>query len=96
MAAARVILVADTHLSASAPQAQANWDAVVSYVGACAPDLVVTRAAQESMIGATGPARLCFASRLAVRAECHLDAAFVGAAQDVQLDGVAGCPERGG
>ncbi|HJY57686.1 MAG TPA: metallophosphoesterase, partial [Streptosporangiaceae bacterium] len=41
MAAARVILVSDTHLSASAPQAQANWDAVVSYVGACAPDLVI-------------------------------------------------------
>jgi predicted phosphodiesterase len=41
VAAARVILVSDTHLSASAPQAQANWDAVVSYVGACAPDLVI-------------------------------------------------------
>ena len=41
MAAARVILVSDTHLSASAPRAQANWDAVVSYVGACAPDLVI-------------------------------------------------------
>ena len=41
MTAARVILVSDTHLSASAPQAQANWDAVVSYVGACAPDLVI-------------------------------------------------------
>lgn len=41
MAAARVILVSDTHLSASAPQAQANWDAVVSYVGACVPDLVI-------------------------------------------------------
>ncbi len=40
-AAARVILVSDTHLSASAPQAQANWDAVVSYVGACTPDLVI-------------------------------------------------------
>jgi Icc protein len=41
VAAARVILVSDTHLSAPAPQAQANWDAVVSYVGACAPDLVI-------------------------------------------------------
>lgn len=41
MAAARVILVSDTHLSASAPRAQANWDAVVSYVGACAPYLVI-------------------------------------------------------
>jgi len=39
--AARVILVSDTHLSMSAPQAQANWDAVVSYVGVCAPDLVI-------------------------------------------------------
>ena len=41
MVAARVILVSDTHLSVSAPQAQANWDAVVSYVGVCAPDLVI-------------------------------------------------------
>lgn len=41
MAAAHVILVSDTHLSASAPQAQANWDAVVRYVGARAPDLVI-------------------------------------------------------
>ena len=41
MAAARVILVSDTHLSAAAAQAQANWDAVVSYVGACPPDLVI-------------------------------------------------------
>lgn len=41
MAATRVILVSDTHLSASAPQAQANWDAVLGYVGACAPDLVI-------------------------------------------------------
>lgn len=43
MAAARVILVSDSHLSASgaAPQAQANWDAVVAYVGACRPDLVI-------------------------------------------------------
>jgi 3',5'-cyclic AMP phosphodiesterase CpdA len=41
VAAARVILVSDTHLSASAPQAQANWDAVVGCIGACAPDLVI-------------------------------------------------------
>jgi 3',5'-cyclic-AMP phosphodiesterase len=41
VAAARVILVSDSHLSAAAPQAQANWDAVVSYVGSCAPDLVI-------------------------------------------------------
>jgi 3',5'-cyclic AMP phosphodiesterase CpdA len=41
VAAARVILVSDSHLSASAPRAQANWDAVLGYVGACAPDLVI-------------------------------------------------------
>jgi hypothetical protein len=41
VAAARLILVSDTHLSASARQAQANWDAVVDYVGTRAPDLVI-------------------------------------------------------
>jgi 3',5'-cyclic AMP phosphodiesterase CpdA len=41
VAAARVVLVSDSHLSASAPQAQANWDAVVSYVAAALPDLVI-------------------------------------------------------
>ena len=34
-------MVSDTHLSASAPQAQANRDAVVSYVSASSPDPVV-------------------------------------------------------
>jgi 3',5'-cyclic AMP phosphodiesterase CpdA len=41
VAAARVILVSDSHLSANAPQARANWDAVLSYVAADAPDLVI-------------------------------------------------------
>ena len=41
MTAARVILVSDTHLSASAPRAQSNWDAVLSYVDATGPDLVI-------------------------------------------------------
>lgn len=41
MAATRVILVSDSHLSVSAPQAQANWDAVVAYVGVCRPGLVI-------------------------------------------------------
>jgi 3',5'-cyclic AMP phosphodiesterase CpdA len=41
VAAARLILVSDTHLSASAPQAQANWDAVIGYLGARTPDLVI-------------------------------------------------------
>ncbi len=30
----RVILVSDTHLSPTAPEAEANWDAVLRYVGA--------------------------------------------------------------
>src|SRR5579859_7884059 len=41
VAATRVILVSDTHLSASAPQALANWDAALGYIGACAPELVI-------------------------------------------------------
>jgi 3',5'-cyclic-AMP phosphodiesterase len=41
VAAARVVLVSDTHLSPDAGYAQANWDAVVSYVAAAVPDLVI-------------------------------------------------------
>jgi predicted phosphodiesterase len=37
----RVILVSDTHLSPAAPEAAANWDAVLRYVGADAPDVVI-------------------------------------------------------
>jgi hypothetical protein len=37
--AARVILVSDTHLSPAAPEAEANWEAVLGYAGAAAPDL---------------------------------------------------------
>ncbi len=37
----RVILVSDTHLSPSAPEAEANWEAVLRHVEAAAPDLVV-------------------------------------------------------
>jgi 3',5'-cyclic AMP phosphodiesterase CpdA len=36
-----VILVSDTHLSPAAPEAEANWDAVLRYVGANAPDVVI-------------------------------------------------------
>jgi 3',5'-cyclic AMP phosphodiesterase CpdA len=39
--ALRVILVSDTHLSPAAPEAQANWEAVLRYVGAASPDLVI-------------------------------------------------------
>ena len=41
MTAARVLLVSDTHLSASAPRAQSNWDAVLRYVDKAHPDLVI-------------------------------------------------------
>jgi 3',5'-cyclic AMP phosphodiesterase CpdA len=37
----RVIVVSDTHLSQSAPEAGANWDAVLRYVDAAAPDFVI-------------------------------------------------------
>jgi 3',5'-cyclic-AMP phosphodiesterase len=57
--AARVILVSDTHLAASAPQAQANWDAVVSYVGSCAPDLVI-HLGDLSMDGARSAADVAY------------------------------------
>jgi 3',5'-cyclic AMP phosphodiesterase CpdA len=39
--AARVILVSDTHLSPAAPEAEANWEAVLGHVGAAAPDVVI-------------------------------------------------------
>jgi 3',5'-cyclic AMP phosphodiesterase CpdA len=38
---ARVILVSDTHLSPAAPEAQANWEAVLGYVALTVPDLVI-------------------------------------------------------
>ncbi len=41
MAAQRVIFVSDTHLSPDTPAAQENWAAVVRYVTAAAPDLVI-------------------------------------------------------
>jgi 3',5'-cyclic AMP phosphodiesterase CpdA len=37
----RVILVSDTHLSPRVPEARANWEAVLRYVRATAPDLVI-------------------------------------------------------
>lgn len=41
MNAAHVILVSDTHLSQAAPEAAANWDAVLRYVDVAAPDMVL-------------------------------------------------------
>lgn len=37
----RLTVVSDTHLSPRAPEAEANWDAVVDHVGRTRPDLVV-------------------------------------------------------
>jgi 3',5'-cyclic AMP phosphodiesterase CpdA len=37
----RVLLVSDTHLSPAAPEAEANWDAVLHYVAETAPDVVI-------------------------------------------------------
>jgi 3',5'-cyclic-AMP phosphodiesterase len=57
VAATRVILVSDTHLSASAPEAQANWDAVLGYIAVTAPDLVI-HLGDLSMDGARNAADL--------------------------------------
>jgi 3',5'-cyclic AMP phosphodiesterase CpdA len=37
----RAILVSDTHLSRTVPEAEANWEAVLRHVGAAEPDLVI-------------------------------------------------------
>jgi 3',5'-cyclic-AMP phosphodiesterase len=37
----RICVVSDTHLSPCAPEALSNWDAVVAYVDASRPDLVI-------------------------------------------------------
>ena len=41
MSSIRAVLVSDTHLSPDAPEAEANWAAVLRYVAAAAPDLVI-------------------------------------------------------
>src|SRR5215469_4698920 len=57
MAAKHVIFVSDTHLSPDAPEAQQNWAAVVTYVTAAAPDLVI-HLGDLSLDGARNPADL--------------------------------------
>jgi 3',5'-cyclic AMP phosphodiesterase CpdA len=57
-----VILVSDSHLSPLAPEATANWDAVLRYVAAAAPDLVI-HLGDLSMDGAHDPADLQYARR---------------------------------
>jgi 3',5'-cyclic AMP phosphodiesterase CpdA len=41
VAALRITLVSDTHLSPAAPEAEANWDAVLGHVAQTAPDVVI-------------------------------------------------------
>ena len=41
MNAVRVVVVSDTHLSLTTPEAAANWDSVVRYVTGAKPDLVI-------------------------------------------------------
>jgi len=62
MAAKHVIFVSDTHLSPAAPEAQDNWAAVVRYVSAAAPDLVI-HLGDLSLDGARNPADLDHARR---------------------------------
>ena len=57
MAAKHVIFVSDTHLSPDAPEAQQNWAAVVRYVTAASPDLVI-HLGDLSLDGARNPADL--------------------------------------
>jgi 3',5'-cyclic AMP phosphodiesterase CpdA len=53
----RVLLVSDTHLSPAAPEAEANWDAVLRYVAEAAPDVVI-HLGDLSLDGAHDPADL--------------------------------------
>jgi hypothetical protein len=57
-----VILVSDSHLSPAAPHAQANWDAVLAYVAAAAPQAVI-HLGDLSLDGAHDPADLAYARR---------------------------------
>jgi 3',5'-cyclic AMP phosphodiesterase CpdA len=59
-AVAHLTVVADTHLSADAPEAVENWEAVLAYVEAQQPDLVV-HVGDVSLQGETNPVDLTFA-----------------------------------
>lgn len=58
----RAILVSDTHLSPDAPEAEANWAAVVRYVAAAAPDCVI-HLGDLSLDGARNAGDLDYARR---------------------------------
>lgn len=57
MTGPHVIFVSDTHFSPDAPEAQENWAAVVRYITAAAPDLVI-HLGDLSLDGARNPADL--------------------------------------
>ncbi len=57
-----MVLVSDTHLSRRAPQAQENWDAVLRYVHAAAPDVVI-HVGDLSLDGAHEPDDLHYGRR---------------------------------
>lgn len=62
MTVARVILVSDTHLSPGAPEAQANWEAVLSYVARSVPDVVI-HLGDLTLDGARDPGQLAHGRR---------------------------------
>ena len=57
MTVTRVILVSDTHLSPAAPEAQANWEAVLGYVAMTVPDFVI-HLGDLTLDGARDPGQL--------------------------------------
>lgn len=59
---ARVIFVSDTHLSPAAPEAQANWEAVLGYVAKKVPDVVI-HLGDLTLDGASDPAQLAHGRR---------------------------------
>jgi Calcineurin-like phosphoesterase len=56
---ARVILVSDTHLSPAAPEARANWEAVLAYVAMSVPDVVI-HLGDLTLDGARDPGQLAY------------------------------------
>ena len=60
---ARVVVVSDTHLSARAPEALANWAAAARHVATIAP-LVVIHAGDVTLDGAADPSELAAAKQL--------------------------------
>lgn len=56
---ARVILVSDTHLSPAAPEARANWEAVLGYVAMSVPDVVI-HLGDLTLDGARDPGQLAY------------------------------------